>query len=318
MKKILITGPLGQDGIILTDLLGENYEIYGVCRMTTNIHRLKEHEKKHKIKLLLSDLSEISYVDHLVRSVNPDVIINFAGETDVINPWEDVRKTFLQNFTIPCNILDTIVKQNKDIFFFQSSSSLVYARSEDKIINEKSKFSPLYPYGVSKMATQSMISEYRNKYGIKCSSGIFFNHESYYRSEKFISKKLSSLVSDIIKGKNRKIKLYDLNFYRDISHAEDFMKGVKIIIENNINEDFVFSSGNSTNILEFSKKFFSLYNLNFFDYIDYEESKNYKNDYSLIGDNSKLRSIGWEPTYTIDKLIDNMVKKEFNYENIVC
>ena len=56
----------------------------------------------------------------------------------------------------------------------------------------------------------------------------------------------------------------------------------------------------------------------FFDYIDYEESKNYKNDYSLIGDNSKLRSIGWEPTYTIDKLIDNMVKKEFNYENIVC
>ena len=312
MKKVLITGPLGQDGTILTDLLHNKYEIYGVCRMETDIHRLREHEKKHKIKLLLSDLSEIGYVEHLIKSVSPDIIINFAGETDVINPWQDVQKTFIQNFTIPYNILNTITKQNKDIFFFQSSSSLVYGRSEDKIINEKSKFDPLHPYGVSKMTTQSMISEYRNKYGIKCSSGIFFNHESYYRSKKFISKKLSLLVSDILKGKNKKIKLYDLNFYRDISHAEDFMKGVEIIIESSINEDFVFSSGNLINILEFSKKFFSLYNLNFFDYIDYEESKNYKNDYNLIGDNNKLRSIGWCPKYTEHDLIKHMINSEIN------
>lgn len=310
MKKILITGPLGQDGTILTDLLDDKYELYGVCRMDTDIHRLREHEKKHKIKLLSSDLSEIDCVAQLIGSIKPDVIINFAGETDVINPWDDVQKTFIQNFTIPCNILDSIVKQNKDIFFFQSSSSLVYGRSEDKIINEISKFAPLYPYGVSKMTTQSIISEYRNKYGIKCSSGIFFNHESYYRSKKFISKKLSLLVSDILKGKNRKIKLYDLNFYRDISHAEDFMSGVKLIIDNHINEDFIFSSGELTNIFDFSKKFFSLHNLNFYDYIDYTESNSCTNNYSIFGNNTKLKSIGWIPKYNIDSLIIDMVKKE--------
>jgi GDP-D-mannose dehydratase len=88
------------------------------------------------------------------------------------------------------------------------------------------------------------------------------------------------------------------------------MRGVELIIENEINDDFIFSSGHLTNVLEFSKKFFSLHNLNFYDYIDYTDSGNYPNDYSIIGDNSKLKSIGWEPKYDINGLITDMVNKE--------
>jgi len=311
MKKILITGPLGQDGVILTELLQDKYELHGVCRMTYPIKKLNDHKKNYNIDLCMSELTDIGYVDWLIKNLNPDIIINFAGETDVINPWLDTYKTFEQNYIIPSNILDSIVKHNKNIFFFQASSSLMYGRSDEKIITENSKFSPMYPYGVSKLTTHNLINEYRHQYGLKCSSGIFFNHESNYRNDKFISKKLSTLVSEIIKGNNNRLKLYDLNFNRDISHAEDFMRGVELIIENEINDDFIFSSGHLTNVLEFSKKFFSLHNLNFYDYIDYTDSGNYPNDYSIIGDNSKLKSIGWEPKYDINGLITDMVNKEF-------
>lgn len=88
------------------------------------------------------------------------------------------------------------------------------------------------------------------------------------------------------------------------------MMGIKLIIENKINDDFIFSSGKSTNILKFCERFFSLYNLNFNEYIDYTDSETYLNDYNIIGDNSKLKLIGWNPKYEIDELIKDMVLKE--------
>jgi GDPmannose 4,6-dehydratase len=310
MKKVLITGALGQDGTILTEMLENEFELYGVCRLLTPIKRLQSHTKKHKIELCLTDLTKLDSVDNLIRRIKPDIIVNFAGETDVVNPWGDITKTFKQNFTIPSNILTSIVKNNRDIFFFQSSSSLMYGRTEKTIINESDKFDPMYPYGISKLCSHNLLNEFRKTYNIKGSSGIFFNHESYHRSCKFVSKKLSTLISSILNGESKKIKLYDLNYNRDISHAEDFMMGVKLIIENKINDDFIFSSGKSTNILKFCERFFSLYNLNFNEYIDYTDSETYLNDYNIIGDNSKLKSIGWNPKYEIDELIKDMVLKE--------
>jgi GDPmannose 4,6-dehydratase len=309
-KKVLITGALGQDGTILTEILQNDYELHGVCRLTCSDEKLKTHSEKYNINLLISDLSDINSVNNLIETVNPDIVVNFAGETDVINPWADIHETFNQNFIIPLNLLNSIVKHNKDIFLFQSSSSLMYGKSNEKIINELSKTSPMYPYGISKLSTHNLMSEYRTKYGIKCSSGIFFNHESHYRSNKFISKKISSLIGQIIKGNIKKINLYDLNFYRDISHAEDFMNGLKIIIDNKIDDDFIFSSGNQTNMLEFSKRFFTIYNLDFYDYVNYTDSGNYYNEYDIIGDNNKLKSIGWNPKYSIDDLITDMINKE--------
>ena len=310
MKKILITGPLGQDGIILTKLLEGKFELFGVCKMMTPIQRLNEHSKNHKIKLCLSDLTNQDSVDTLVKTINPDIIVNFAGETNVISPWDDVTHTFEQNFKIPSNILTSIVKYNKDIFFFQSSSSLMFGRSDKSTISEDDKYAPMYPYGISKLCSHNLLNEYRKNYNIKGCSGIFFNHESSHRGEKFITKKISKLIGRIINGNPDKIKLFNLNFNRDISHAEDFMRGVKIIIENSINDDFVFSSGVLTNMLELSEKFFKLHNLNFYDYIDYNDDMNYPNEYNLIGNCSKLKSIGWEPKYNIDELVINMVKKE--------
>jgi len=90
------------------------------------------------------------------------------------------------------------------------------------------------------------------------------------------------------------------------------MRGVKLIIDKEINDDFIFSSGILTNILEFSKKFFTLHNLNFYDYINYTET-NTIIDYKIIGNNSKLKSIGWEPLYSIDNMITNMVDLELKH-----
>jgi GDPmannose 4,6-dehydratase len=307
MKKILITGPLGQDGTILTNLIKEKYEVIGVCSPNTSLERIHNHQNKFNIDIVSSNLINYNETKKLINNISPDIIINFAGVTNVINPFNDIENIYMQNCQIPINLLNSIVEINPDIYFFQSSSSLMYGRSNEEIINEDSKFAPLYPYGITKLYVHNMINEYRLKYNIKSCSGIFFNHESKYRGEMFVSKKVSNFVKKILSGNIEKLNLFDLNIYRDISHAEDFMRGVELVIENKINEDFIFSSGNLTNMYDFIKLFFSLNNLNFEEYIDYYDSNNYPDYYKISGDNSKLKSIGWVPKYNINELVKDMV-----------
>jgi GDPmannose 4,6-dehydratase len=314
--KILITGPLGQDGKILTKILENKHELIGVCRLNVPHQKVIDHNKHFKIELCMSDLTDIGYVEQLIKSVKPEIIINFAGETNVIDPWSNVYETFNQNFKIVFNFLESIKKVNRDIFFFQSSSSLMFGKSKERIINEKSYFSPLYPYGVSKLTSHNLLDEYRLKYNIKCCSGIFFNHDSFYRDEKFITKKISTHICDILMGAKKKLNLYNLNFYRDLSHAEDFMKAVEIIIEKKLNENFVFSSGNEVNFLDLSKKFFYNHNLDFMEFVEYtEDKKDTEFQYNIIGDSTKLKSFGWSPKYNTDDLINDMVIKEIKYRN---
>ena len=173
---------------------------------------------------MVSELSDIDYVETLIKIVKPDIIVNFAGETDVINPWGNVPKTFDQNFTIPKNILSSIVKINPNIFYFQSSSSMMFAKSNDYIINENSHPKPMFPYGISKLSSHYLVQEYRLKYNLKCSSGIFFNHESFYRSGKFISK------NEFLDQKNINFNLNINNYLVQKGNTKDLLFSFDTII----------------------------------------------------------------------------------------
>ena len=316
-KKVLIAGIFGQDGTILSNLIKKDYDVIGVVRVGSSEEKIKQFVKESEIKIHRLDLLDYELTKDFIKSEKPEIIVNFAGHTDVISAWDDPKKTLLYNSLIPLHIMESIKNFSDEIFFFQASSSLMYSNSNEHIINENSKYSPLYPYGISKLQTHLLLNEYRKKYNLKCSSGIFFNHDSYYRNEKFLSKKVAKFVVSILNGKYGKLSLGDLNSYRDISHADDFMLGVEMIINNKINEDFIFSSGVSTKILDFVKLFFDFTNLDFEKYVTFEKKLIRDSDYNIIGDNSKLKSFGWVNNYDIKSLVSNMIQDEIeNYKNI--
>jgi len=211
---------------------------------------------------------------------------------------------------LPINILEVLKNFNKDIFFFQSSSSLMYSGLENEIVNENSKFSPIYPYGINKLYVHNLINEYRKTFGLNLCSGIFFNHESFYRNENFLSKKVSRFIGEILNGSKKKLILGGLESYKDISHAEDFMNGVKLIIDNNLNDNFIFSSGNKIKTFDFVNLFFKTYNLNMLDYVEVDDNHNRKETISIYGDNKKLISKGWDIKYSLTDLVKNMVENE--------
>lgn len=299
---------MGQDGTILTNILKNNYTIYGICRQNTEKEKIFEFQKKYNCEIFTLDLTDFEEVKKIIEKYDFDSIINFAGTTDVINPWENTDKIYLQNCKIPLNFLHAIEMINKDIFFFQSSSSLMYARNTEKLIDENSALNPMYPYGITKSYTHNYINEFRTKFNLKCCSGIFFNHESKLRKPNFVTKKVVNFIHNVKNGDTKKLNLYDLNNFRDISHAEDLMCGVRIVIENKINNNLIFSSGQSIKMLDFIKKFFEKSNLNFDEVVNYTENS-IISDYDIVGNNSKLISLGWKPKYNINKLIENILEK---------
>lgn len=167
-KRAIITGSLGQDGKFLTkELLENSYEVIGVVRKLPDNY-------SDNILTIKGDLSDIEFTDRIVKEFDPSHIFNLAGESNVLDPYSDLNQTFIQNCKIPQNILMSIVRSGSSARFFQASSSLMYGTSKVGKINEGSMFSPLYPYGVTKLYSHNIVNEFRRHYKTFACSGIFF------------------------------------------------------------------------------------------------------------------------------------------------
>lgn len=301
MKRALILGSRGQDGQFLTEkLLFDGYDVFGVVRP----NRIVFGENTVSM-----DLTDIKNVEFLISEIKPTHIFNFAGVSDVFDPYVNIDFSYQQNCMIPQNFLNSILKLDKSIRFFQSSSSLMYGRSNKTKINEETATSPLYPYGITKLYSHNLIKEYREQFNLFCCSGIFFNHDSEKRGSNFLTQKIILGIKDIIDKKINTIKLGNIDVYRDISYAGDFMDGVKLIMESDSPNDYVLGSQKLTSIRDFISKSFDYVGLDYKNYI--EQDKDFirpENNIILVSDTTKIKNnLGWGTTKNIDEIIKIMI-----------
>jgi GDPmannose 4,6-dehydratase len=85
------------------------------------------------------------------------------------------------------------------------------------------------------------------------SNGILFNHESPLRGEEFVTRKITSSVAKIKKGRLEKISLGNLNAKRDWGYAGDYVKAMYKMLQNDTPEDFVISTGITNTVRDFLK-----------------------------------------------------------------
>ena len=301
-KTAIITGVLGQDGHFLSKkLIDFGYNVFGVVRKNKTYH-------KQDYNILEVDLTSKVEVRKLISDVNPTHIFNFAGVSNIFNPYDDMSKTFEQNCKIPINIIDCIIDLNPKIKLFQSSSSLMYAGGTEKIIDESSQISPKFPYGISKSYVFSQIKELRKEKGLHLCSGIFFNHDSEKRGEEFFTQKVVLGLKSIVENKTDKLTLGNLNVYKDISYAGDFMDGVISHMELDYPEDFVYGSGRAILLKDFVSKCFEYFDLDYKKYVVYDDEKK-PTKFGLLSEPKKIKNIlGWEVTHTIDDIIKIMIQ----------
>ena len=319
--KALITGITGQDGAYLTRLLiKKGYEVHGTIRRSSTVNTkriddiLSKYEKTGELTLHYSDLLDSASTSSLINNIAPDEVYNLAAQSHVAVSFENPVYTTQVGTLGSVSILEAIRSANRDIKYYQASSSEMYGGSSKDKLNEYSKFSPKSPYAASKVFAHNMTTIYRQSYEIHAVNGILFNHESPVRGETFVTRKITKAVGRISEGIQSKLTLGNLDAVRDWGFAGDFVEGMWMMMQHKEPEDWVLATGTPCSVKEFLGKAFNLINLDWADYVETSESYFRPNEVDyLLGDYSKAKKeLNWEPKTSLDSLVQMMVDNDIH------
>jgi GDPmannose 4,6-dehydratase len=251
-KKALIIGVSGQDGSLLADLLlKKNYKLYGTVRnLKKNRINLEYLKINKKIKFYTLKLDNPFNLLKLIKKIRPDEIYNLAGITALEEAESNVVLNNKVNFNFIIHLLEILIKIKFKIKYFQALSSEIYGKNIKKKIDENYPFNPESPYAISKTASLYFIKYYRKKYNIPVSTGILFNHESIFRKNNHVCKKICDELAKINLGISNSFTLHNLDSYRDRGSAKDFVKAFWKILKSENYGEFIIGTGKLLSIKE--------------------------------------------------------------------
>ena len=315
-KSAFITGITGQDGSYLAELLlGKKYTVHGLIRRTSvlNIDRIQDiinkYEKVGKLKIHYIDVTDTSSITNLILKYKPTEFYNLAAMSHVGISFYTGEATLNINALACYRILESILKNHKTCKFYQASSSEMFGSSPPPQ-SEKTDFNPQSPYGISKVAAFYTVKYFRQAHGLFAANGILFNHESPRRGLNFVTRKITHSLARILSGYEKKIQLGDISTKRDWGHSKDYVRGIWMILQHKMAEDFVLSTGKNYSIEDFIKKVFKILNLDWKKFVTIN-NKNYLRPSevrNLKGNSSKARKLlKWKPEYDLDDLCADML-----------
>lgn len=323
MKRALITGITGQDGMYLAELLlSKNYEVYGLIRGQNNPKYDYVQTILPEVKLLTGDLTDVSSLVRVLHIAQPDEIYNLGAISFVAYSWENASLTSDVTGKGVLNILEaTRLYADNDISkvrFYQASSSEMYGKVQQVPQSESTLLWPRSPYGVAKVFGHYMTINYRESYGMHASSGILFNHESPRRGPEFVTRKITQAVARIKLGLQDKITLGNLDAKRDWGFAGDYVDAMWRMLQQDEGDDYVVATGETHSIEEFLTLAFN--EVGIADWQPYvQQDPRFMRPAEvdlLIGDPAKAKSqLGWEPKVSFPELVSMMVANDLKEQS---
>jgi len=317
--KAFITGITGQDGFYLAQhLLESDYEVHGTIRRSSsfNTARIDELISKYiesgQLKLYYSDLLDSSSLNNLVNGIEPDEIYNLAAQSHVAVSFKNPLYTTQTSTVGPLTLLEAVKNAEKEIKYYQASSSEMFGGIDSEILSEQSQFNPKSPYAVGKVFAHEMTKVYRESYGLFCVNGILFNHESPLRGETFVTRKITRAVGRIFHKTQKSLTLGNMEAKRDWGFAGDYVKGMKLMLSHDTPDDWVLATGETHTVKEFVKLAFGEVGLDWKDYVLTSEKYHRPNEVNhLLGDPTKARNkLNWKPEVDFKRLVQLMVESD--------
>lgn len=350
MKIALVTGITGQDGAYLAELLIEKgYVVHGLKRRnsqfnTDRIDHLYQdpHQENRNFILHYGDMTDATAIIRLIQKIKPDEIYNLAAMSHVKVSFEVPEYTGNTDALGTLRILEAVrlLGMEHKTRIYQASTSELYGKVQEVPQSESTPFYPRSPYAVAKLYAYWMTVNYREAYDMFACNGILFNHESPLRGETFVTRKITRAASRIGLGLQEKLYLGNLDAQRDWGHARDYVRMMWMILQAEQPEDWVIATGKTTSVREFVIKAFmemgielefrgtginetaivSYCNHPDFQLVPGTEVLAVDPRYFrptevdlLIGDATKARTkLGWEPEYSLDDLIKEMMLSDLD------
>jgi len=337
--RILITGVTGQDGSYLAELLLEQgHDVFGLKRRTSlfNTQRIDHiykdsHLKEAGLRLVHGDMSDASSLQRAIYEVQPNRIYNLAAQSHVAVSFDEPEYTADATGLGTLRLLEAIrnLHAEKEIRFYQASTSELFGGQSKSFLNEDSLFSPRSPYAAAKLYAHTLTRNYREAFNIFAVNGILFNHESPRRGPTFVTRKITMGLANIIKGSTMPIFLGNLDAIRDWGHAKDYVRAMNMILEAPTAKDYVVATGKGHSIREFLLTACSVLDLEvefrgtgvdeiliekkserILVKVDEHYFRPLEVDH-LVGDSKSIqKDLGWRPSISFDQLVEEMVNHD--------
>ena len=267
----------------------------------------------------------------IIQQVKPDEIYNLAAQSHVQVSFEMPEYTANSDATGALRLLEAIrvLGMEKKVRYYQASTSELYGKVIEIPQNEETPFYPRSPYAVAKLYAFWITKNYRESYGLYACNGILFNHESPWRGETFVTRKITRAAAKIKLGLQEKVYLGNLNAQRDWGHAKDFVEGMWLMLQQKEAKDYVLATGKSHLVRDFAELAFSEIGIELrwegkdvnekgidkaTGKIIVEVDPRYFRPTEvelLIGDPSRAyKDLGWKHKYTLDELVSEMVQAD--------
>ena len=311
-KRAFITGITGQDGAYLVRfLLDKGYKVYGLHarRASDTLWRLRELETLDRIELLEGDLTDLSSLIRAIQTAQPDELYNLGAQSFVGTSWGQPILTGCVTGLGALNILEAVRIVNPKIRFYQASSSEMFGKIQESIQSETTPFYPRSPYGVAKLYAHWMTINYRESFGMHCSSGILFNHESPLRGIEFVTRKITDAAARIKRGRQKELRIGNMDALRDWGFAGDYIEGMWLMLQQNDPDDYVLATGRTATVREFCAIAFSHLGLNYEDYVQIDPGFYRPAEVEVLCGNAgkAKQKLGWTPKTSLEDLIIMMV-----------
>lgn len=336
MKRALITGITGQDGLYLAAyLLKHGYHVFGLVRPSSVpiTERIKPFIAHPFFTMHYSDMTDAFSLVHLLNKIKPDEIYNLAAQSHVGISFEIPTYTTHVDAVGVLHLLEAIrvaglIDKTK---LYQASSSELFGKVQEIPQKETTPFYPRSPYAVSKLYAYWMVKNYRESYGMFASNGILFNHESPLRGHEFVTRKITRAVAEISQGSSTVLRLGNLEATRDWGHAQDYVRAMVLMLQHHEADDFVIATGKTYSVRQCVEQAFSVVEIPIVWHgsglyekgingltgqvcvvVDSEFFRPSEVD-TLCGDATKARTIlGWQPHKTFQEMIAEMVISDCN------
>ena len=320
MKIALVLGASGQDGSFMCkSLLQKGYKVVGVSRNSSN--NVLNHQKlgiEKDVDMHQGNIQHFKTIESLIEKYMPDEIYNLAAQSSVGNSFSKPLETTKSIIDGTINILEVSKKTNFTGNLFFAGSSEIFGLTK-KGATTKHIQRPNNPYGIAKQASLNLVKMYRKNEGLKCITGILFNHESCLRDHRFVTQKIISGAIQCTFNNKLKIKVGNINVERDWGCAEEYVEGIQKMTRAKKTEDQIICTGKPTKLKDFIQIVFKKLDLNWQDHIVIDSNLFRKSDViRSFGDPYKMyQDHNWRANVTLEELICKMIDHSLRTKELI-
>lgn len=313
-KIAFVTGISGMDGANLSEyLLSLGYEVHGIMRRHSTSESQDIRLQGLPVKTYYGDLMDQGGLERLLKQIQPDEIYNLAAQSHVRVSFDIPQFTLQTNTLGVLNLLEAYRSACPKAKFYQASSSEMFGSSVDAdgYQRETTPMHPVSPYGCAKLAAYHLVRTYRASYGLHATNGILFNHSGYRRGLAFVEQKICHAAVKIKLGLQDSLELGNLSSYRDIGNSKDYVRAMHLMLQQPEPGDWVVSTGETMSIEQILHYVYNKLGLPPGIKNNDAYTRPQELDY-LKGDSSKIRALGWQPKYTTEQTLDEMINYWMN------